>query len=131
MDLKKLDYITAPEEWIEDILEKSSKTSPSKAFWRKYGSIAAMIGFFLLCSTSVTVAAMKSTAFQTWLENIFGSGNVKEVVLTMPTALPGIIRFLSKKIRWLQGRKKALSVSIISWVMRNRSIRYIRLSRMD
>ena len=43
MDLKKLDYITAPEEWIEDILEKSSKTSPSKAFWRKYGSIAAMI----------------------------------------------------------------------------------------
>ena len=22
MDLKKLDYITAPEEWIEDILEK-------------------------------------------------------------------------------------------------------------
>jgi hypothetical protein len=71
MDLKKLDYITAPEEWIEDILEKSSKTSPSKAFWRKYGSIAAMIGFFLLCSTSVTVAAMKSTAFQTWLENIF------------------------------------------------------------
>ena len=35
MDLKKLDYITAPEEWIEDILEKSSKTSPSKAFWRK------------------------------------------------------------------------------------------------
>ena len=88
MDLKKLDYITAPEEWIEDILEKSSKTSPSKAFWRKYGSIAAMIGFFLLCSTSVTVAAMKSTAFQTWLENIFGSGNVKEVVLTTPTALP-------------------------------------------
>ena len=88
MDLKKLDYITAPEEWIEDILEKSSKTSPSKAFWRKYGSIAAMIGFFLLCSTSVTVAAMKSTAFQTWLENIFGSGNVDEVVLTTPTALP-------------------------------------------
>ena len=42
MDLKKLDYITAPEEWIEDILEKSSKTSPSKAFWRKYGSIAAL-----------------------------------------------------------------------------------------
>ena len=38
MDLKKLDYITAPEEWIEDILEKSSKTSPSKAFsfTRKY-----------------------------------------------------------------------------------------------
>ena len=35
MDLKKLDYITAPEEWIEDILEKSSKTSPSKAFWRR------------------------------------------------------------------------------------------------
>lgn len=63
-------------------------TSPSKAFWRKYGSIAAMIGFFLLCFTSVTVAAMKSTAFQTWLENIFGSGNVKEVVLTTPTALP-------------------------------------------
>ena len=31
---------------------------------------------------------MKSTAFQTWLENIFGSGNVKEVVLTTPTALP-------------------------------------------
>ena len=65
MDLKKLDYITAPEEWIEDILEKPLKTSPSNAFWRKYGSIAAMIRFFLLCSTSVTVAAMKSTAFQT------------------------------------------------------------------
>jgi len=32
MDLKKLDYITAPEEWIEDILEKPLKTSPSNAF---------------------------------------------------------------------------------------------------
>ena len=81
MDIKKIDKIKAPEDWVEEALnpEKIQGISQRRNSMKKLRTAAAAVVIFLLCGTFVTVAATKSNVFQSLLENMFGKENVTEV----------------------------------------------------
>lgn len=83
MDIKKIDKIKAPEDWVEEALnpEKIQGISHRRNSMKKLRTAAAAVVIFLLCGTFVTVAATKSNVFQSLLENMFGKENVTEVEL--------------------------------------------------
>ena len=83
MDIKKIDKIKAPEDWVEEALnpEKIQGISHRRNSMKKLRTAAAAVVIFLLCGTFVTVAATKSNVFQLLLENMFGKENVTEVEL--------------------------------------------------
>ena len=76
MDIKKIDKIKAPEDWVEEALnpEKIQGISHRRNSMKKLRTAAAAVVIFLLCGTFVTVAATKSNVFQLLLENMFGKG---------------------------------------------------------
>ena len=79
MDIKKIDKIKAPEDWVEEALnpEKIQGISHRRNSMKKLRTAAAAVVIFLLCGTFVTVAATKSNVFQSLLENMFGKENVQ------------------------------------------------------
>ena len=83
MDIKKIDKIKAPEDWVEEALnlEKIQGISHRRNSMKKLRTAAAVVVIFVLCGTFVTVAATKSNVFQSLLENMFGKENVTEVEL--------------------------------------------------
>lgn len=87
MDIKKLDNIKTPEDWLNEALNPTEKEAgmSKRNSIKKVWTIVAAIILFILCTTSVTMAATKSNIFQSFLEKMFGKDNVKEVELTQPT----------------------------------------------
>lgn len=65
MDIKKIDKIKAPEDWVEEALnpEKIQGISHRRNSMKKLRTAAAAVVIFLLCGTFVTVAATKSNVF--------------------------------------------------------------------
>lgn len=76
MDIKKIDKIKAPEDWVEEALnpEKIQGISHRRNSMKKLRTAAAAVVIFLLCGTFVTVAATKSNVFQSLLENMIWQG---------------------------------------------------------
>ena len=65
MDIKKIDKIKAPEDWVEEALnpEKIQGISHRRNSMKKLRTAAAAVVIFLLCGTFVTVAAMSIMCF--------------------------------------------------------------------
>lgn len=87
MDIKKLESIKAPEDWVEEALNlpEKKRISYKKNPMKKLRTAAAVVVLFIVCGTFVTVAATKSNVFQLLLENMFGKQNVSEVSLNEQT----------------------------------------------
>ena len=79
MEIKKIDKIKAPEDFVEEALnlEKIQGISHRRNSMKKLRTAAAVVVIFVLCGTFVTVAATKSNVFQSLLENMFGKENVR------------------------------------------------------
>lgn len=92
MDFKKLDQIKTPEEWIDSVLEQKNKMVDKKRSGNPYGGkgshrkdmfriVLTMLVAVVIGGAGLTVAAATSDQFRSFLDGIFGSQKVSEVVL--------------------------------------------------